>query len=80
MLRAKGRFENGEFSGLWRWNRANGKPLQVGRFVNNKRSGVWKRFLSTGALYDVGKYLDGERTGLRKIHDARGKRVREKRY
>jgi uncharacterized protein YdhG (YjbR/CyaY superfamily) len=51
VLKAKGRYKDGKFSGDWNWFRKTGVIMRSGSFKNGEQTGTWITYDAKGKVY-----------------------------
>lgn len=59
-LKAKGRFENEQMQGEWKFYRETGQLWQVGNFKNNIKNGPWVRYNKNDSIEYNKVFEDGK--------------------
>lgn len=72
-LFSKGKYQNGEKTGIWREWWSDGKKMTKSEYRDGKEIGFWKSWWDDGNMKYEGEYCDGERTGTWINYDMYGK-------
>ncbi|UKT63614.1 energy transducer TonB [Pedobacter mucosus] len=71
----KGRYFNGDKTGLWITYNATGSAKETAAYGHNKLNGLYTSYQEDGEIKEQGKYFNGERIGEWKLLTGEGKNV-----
>ncbi|HFS67628.1 MAG TPA: hypothetical protein ENK67_05390, partial [Flavobacteriia bacterium] len=74
-LQYTGKYENGKYTGEWKFYHENGQLKSIGKYENGKEAGEWKVYYKNGQLYKIELWNDGKLMDIISCYDGEGNRL-----